>query len=69
MSDCFEFAVVTIEQFYQRIDPESETLSDDSIETALRLELWENGLPSLLRPIELFYQVSKAKRDDAFRKI
>ena len=64
----FRIREVTIEQFYQRIDPESETLSDDLIETALRLETlgeWSAFVAS----DRVVYQVSKAKRDDAFRKI
>lgn len=64
----FRIREVTIEQFQQRLDPESETLSDDLIETALQLETLERWTP-FVSENRAVYRVSKAKRDTAFRSI
>ncbi len=63
----FKIEEVTIEQFQTRIDPE-EILSDYLIETALQLESLEAWSPFVAEE-RAVYRVSKAKRDQAFRKI
>lgn len=64
----FRIRELTIAQFQKRIDPKSETLSDDLIETALQLETLEAWSPFVAED-RIIYQVSKAKRHSAFRKI
>ena len=64
----FRIREVTIEQFQQRVDPNSQVLSDDLIETALQLEALESWTPFLSED-RAIYKVSKAKRNAAFRKI
>ena len=63
----FQISEVTIEQFQQRVDPET-ILSDDLIETALQLESLEAWSPFVAKE-RAVYRVSKSKRDTAFRNI
>lgn len=64
----FKIREVTIEHFQHRVDPRTEVLSDDLIVTALQLETLARWAP-FVSDDRAVYQVSKAKRDKAFRKI
>jgi predicted restriction endonuclease len=63
----FKIGEVTIEAFQKSIDP-NQTLSDDLIDTALQLEALEAWSPFVSED-RAVYQVSKTKRDAAFRRI
>ncbi|GJM11847.1 MAG: hypothetical protein DHS20C12_02500 [Pseudohongiella sp.] len=63
----FRIREVTIENFQERLDP-SQVLQDDLIETALQLEALEEWAPYMAEN-RAVYQVSKQKRDTAFRKV
>ena len=63
----FRVREVTIDSFQQRLDP-TQILQDDLIETAIQLEALEEWSPFVAEN-RAVYQVSKKKRDDAFRKI
>jgi putative restriction endonuclease len=63
----FRVREVTIDNFQQRLDP-TQILQDDLIETAIQLEALEKWAPFVAEN-RAVYQVSKQKRDDAFRKV
>ena len=63
----FKIRELTIDEYQDRTAP-GETLGDDLIETALQLEALEAWSPFVSEE-RAIYQVAKAKRDAAFRKI
>jgi len=63
----FRVHEVTADMFQLRLDP-SHVLEDDLIETALQLEALEQWTPYIAED-RAVYQVSKQKRDKAFRGI
>lgn len=64
----FRIRQLSIEQFQSRLGLSSKVLSDDLIETALQLEALEAWSPFMAED-RAVYQVSKEKRDQAFRGI
>lgn len=63
----FRVREVTIDNFQQRLNP-SEILQDDLVETAIQLEALEGWSPFVAED-RAVYQVSKQKRDEAFRRV
>ena len=63
----FRIREVTIDAFQAQVNP-NELLSDDLIETALQLEALEAWSPFVAED-RAVYQVSKVKREAAFRRI
>jgi len=67
-SRLFRIRQMSVEAIQARLNPDQDVLADDLIETALQLEALEQWSPVVAEG-RAVYQVSKVKRDSAFRKI